>query len=401
MRVLLLGNGFDLNHLFPTSYINFLNTVVFLINTDREKISTIKHVFGNEDLQKRDAFIQKCYEKHDRIYDNITLDRDSIEKIVSVAQNNEWFKYLSESVAVNITWIDFEKEIVRVLEAFDSFFESEKFTLIDHRVVFDFATYKGKEDKYILNSFSYFFERNESRNGIPTEMVKIKKEYVCEKIVGSGTYHLCEDEIISDLYKSLRELADLLKLYLKLFVDIPSKEYANLGIKARFHSLPPAKHIYSFNYTNTYEILYNPDNVEHIHGNTNTDIVLGVNPDKTDDVYSIDTTFLQFKKYFQRTFYSTDNSFLDEIYTQHKTKTLEGTSLYVIGHSLDVTDKDVIRLIFESADNIFILYHSDISVKDQIKNLVGIYGKQGLDRLRAEKKLSFIKQSDVEWIFPS
>lgn len=30
MKVLLLGNGFDLNHKFPTSYINFLNTVMFL-----------------------------------------------------------------------------------------------------------------------------------------------------------------------------------------------------------------------------------------------------------------------------------------------------------------------------------------------------------------------------------
>ena len=43
MKVLLLGNGFDLNHKFPTSYINFLNTVTFLKEIDREKISTIEH----------------------------------------------------------------------------------------------------------------------------------------------------------------------------------------------------------------------------------------------------------------------------------------------------------------------------------------------------------------------
>ena len=38
MNVLLLGNGFDLNHMFPTSYINFLNTVNFLLEVDRESI---------------------------------------------------------------------------------------------------------------------------------------------------------------------------------------------------------------------------------------------------------------------------------------------------------------------------------------------------------------------------
>ena len=132
------------------------------------------------------------------------------------------------------------------------------------------------------------------------------------------------------------------------FCRIHLESYAKLGIKSKFASLPVAEQVYSFNYTNTNEILYRPNIVEHIHGNTNTDIVLGVNPDKTDEVYSIDTAFLQFKKYFQRTFYSTDNAFLKKIY---------------------------------------VLYHSDISAKFQIRNLVEIYGKQGLDRLRAEKDM--------------
>lgn len=57
MKVLLLGNGFDLNHKFPTSYINFLNTITFLREADRDKLSTIGHVFGNEKLQKKDSFI--------------------------------------------------------------------------------------------------------------------------------------------------------------------------------------------------------------------------------------------------------------------------------------------------------------------------------------------------------
>ena len=72
-------------------------------------------------------------------------------------------------------------------------------------------------------------------------------------------------------------------------------------------------------------------------------------------------------------------------------------TLYVIGHSLDATDKDIIKLIFESVDKIYVLYHSETSATSQIRNLVEMYGKQGLDRLRAEKNLCFLKQSGVEW----
>ena len=56
--------------------------------------------------------------------------------------------------------------------------------------------------------------------------------------------------------------------------------------------------------------------------------------------------------------------------------------LYVIGHSLDSTDEDVIRQVFESAKTIRILYHNETSIKNQIKNLVEIYGKEGPDVLQ-------------------
>lgn len=401
MKVLLLGNGFDLNHKFPTSYINFLNTVVFLREADREKITTIGHVLGSEELQKRDPFIEKCYDAHSCIYDGIAVDKKSIEAMIDLAKDNLWFNYLADSVAKNMTWIDFEKEIVRVLEAFFNLFESGILKLANNHVIFNLAELEGQEDKYIIKCFPFFFEKMENRVSINAEMMQIKDEFIVERISGSGTIHLCQDEIIAELYKSLRELADILKMYLKIFVDEPAQEYAKLGIKSKFASLPVAEQVYSFNYTNTYEILYRPNIVEHIHGNTNTDIVLGVNPDKTDEVYSIDTAFLQFKKYFQRTFYSTDNAFLKKIYGHQRAGTLEGIEIYVVGHSLDITDKDIIQLVFESANKIYVLYHSDISAKSQKRNLVEIYGKQGLDRLRAEKDLCFLKQSEVEWIFPT
>ncbi len=401
MNILLLGNGFDLNHKFPTSYINFLNTITFLISIDREKLSTVGNVLGDKILHEKDPFIAECYEKHSRIYDGVAIEKELMEEMTIAAQGNLWFNYLVDSVAKNMTWIDFEKEIARVLKAFDNFFESGIIKRIKDKIVFDFASYNKQEDKYIIKCFPFFFGKYENKTGINSEMMQINDKFIQEKIAGSGTFHLCEEEIVAELYNSLRDLADVLKKYFKIFVDTPSTEYVNFSIKPKFASLPGAIEVYSFNYTNTYEILYRPNVVEHIHGNTNTDIVLGVNPDKNDERYSIDTTFLQFKKYFQRTYYATDNTFLDKIHDQQKLGTLEGIELYVVGHSLDVTDKDIIELIFALASRICVLYHSDISVKNQIKNLVEIYGKQGLDRLRVEKNLCFKKQSDVDWVFPT
>ena len=37
------------------------NTITFLREADRDKLSTIGHVFGNEKLQKKDSFIKECY----------------------------------------------------------------------------------------------------------------------------------------------------------------------------------------------------------------------------------------------------------------------------------------------------------------------------------------------------
>lgn len=405
MKVLLLGNGFDLNHNFPTSYSDFLNTLNFLISAERSIITTIGHVFGNEILQEKCKNIKDAYKVHAKIYNETNLEKEAIEQMVEKAQNNYWFYYLSERIAEKNTWIDFEKEIVRVLDAFEdvlssdeAFFEKEKHAYLR------LYMYNDIENKCIIKRFSFFYDEMETDYGFDSSVLAIRNEFVREKIIGSGVIYLCEDKIAEELYASLRELADLLKQYLKLFVDMPAQKYAELRIKPRFSSLKEtieaAQQVYSFNYTNTYEILYRPNIVEHIHGNTNANIVLGVNPDAKDDVHSIDTTFLQFKKYFQRTFYSTDYAFLRKLYMQIQEVPHEKIELYVVGHSLDVTDKDIIKLVFENAKKICIFHHSNQAAKEHIRNLVEIYGKDGLDRLRMEKNLVFLPLSGVEWIMP-
>ena len=76
MNIFLVGNGFDLHHKFPTRYIDFLHTMGFLIQNKDETYTTIGKIFGNEDLQQANSFIQECYEQHQHIYNSTALDNN-------------------------------------------------------------------------------------------------------------------------------------------------------------------------------------------------------------------------------------------------------------------------------------------------------------------------------------
>lgn len=396
---LLVGNGFDLHHKFPTSYINFLHTIQFLVENYDESIKTVGDVFGNQVLQDRDDFIKKCYDQHKCIYNAIELPEKEIKEIIQNAKNNCWFNYLCECVMGELNWIDFEKEISRVLKAFEVILKDRKvLDEADKCLVFDFATFPYNiEDRIILSKFNFFFEVLGMPYSSHFESAKIKGEYVCEKIKGSNTYCINTNKVVEELYTYLRELANILRDYLLYFVDAPAKEYVKQGKKPYFSNVRAVERVYSFNYTNTFEILYRNNIVDYIHGNTCEDIVLGINPDKDDMLRSVDTTFLQFKKYFQRVFFKTDIDYLTKMRNDRNPALSKEKHLLVIGHSLDKTDEDIIKEIFSTANRITVFYHEESRVKNLIANLVEIYGKEGLDELREEKQLYFLPQSDIEW----
>ena len=64
--------------------------------------------------------------------------------------------------------------------------------------------------------------------------------------------------------------------------------------------------------------------------------------------------------------------------------------LIVMGHSLDVTDKDILLDLFHHANEIIILYHDDTAKASYISNLVKLYGKSGFDSLQKEQMLTFL-----------
>ena len=400
MNVFLVGNGFDLHHKFPTRYIDFLHVMKFLIKEYNPEMNTVGKILGSESLQNNNPFIKVCYEQHAFIYDGVDIDGQVLISLIEQAKRNLWFGYLAECTDKDIKWIDFEKEVLLIIEMVEGFFGCEPdFSRYDNTLSVDFNSIQLQyREKYLLGRFSFFLDEIPSliRLELGAGYKKLGKEYVLEKPLGSACYVLNKDKIVDGLYDSLRELAYILKTYLNIFVDTVARSYFNYGILPQCKSYPTPDRVYTFNYTNTMEILHDVSAVIHIHGKVEEDIVLGVNPDKRDELGGIDTTFLQFKKYFQRCFFNTDAQFIKQM-NDIRPNYNDKRHVYVIGHSLDVTDGDIIQQVFDWSHEITVLYHEKGAVKSYIKNLVELYGKDQFDRLRADKKLKFLSQAEIQW----
>ena len=198
------------------------------------------------------------------------------------------------------------------------------------------------------------------------------------------------NKIIKELVEGLNELSEMLKIYMKCFVENVIKQLIKEKLIGQYSVFSTVDTVVTFNYTNTYEQLTPDTNVIHIHGDLSNDIVLGVNPDANDDLGTANTDFIQFKKYFQRVFYETDHAYLALINRLKESSLSQHDKVIVMGHSLDVTDKDILAELFELADEIKVIYHRKEKVGEYIANLVRMFGKEKFDMWRLQKGLEFV-----------
>lgn len=400
MKILLLGNGFDLYHYFPTRYDNFLHTVEFLQKYyDETTISTVGDVFGDERLTNTDNFIPQCYEKYSSVYNGFELDVDKIKQIVSLSKDNVWFKYFLSVFNKELGWIDFEREIATVIHIFEEFFYD-----CDDVEVVEFSDNKKKE--YILNFFNFFYEHEESEVPgilqIPGKHCWIREEYRIEEPFGSENIVIDKSKIISQLYSEHLKLTEILKLYLEVFVSNPVDALLEKGLVIRNNVFNGVESVITFNYTPSFETLYKAKNIYHLHGELSDKIIIGVNPDvndKADSESYAETDFLRFKKYYQRVLYGSDIGYLKLMNSIREEKSFIDNyyvELLVSGHSLDVTDEDVLREVFGLSDKIVIVCHSESAIATSINNMVKYLGKRDFDSLRSRTDLEFKLYSDFE-----
>ena len=384
MKILMLGNGFDLHHKLPTTYLCFLQTA-HLLSGKSKTPDTIASVFT--ELKDKCEDISKSYTAYREFYEGYHLDNADGEQISQLIKNNIWFKYFWNSYNKNAGWIDFEKEISKVLSIFS-------------KVLTDPNLYDQSRDSLwcdtqnlLIRKFDFFFSARDS-----CTLYFDNYKYLIESLNGVNLYSVNKDKIYNDLYNELIKFSEALNLYFRVFVEKPlskMKEQNDIELNSLFNGYD---HVITFNYTNTYESLYGRSSMHYIHGKLDTNIILGVNPDEKDELSDLDTSYIMFKKYYQRIYHRTDNSFIEMINSIKKDKDAlspQHNDLVVCGHSLDVTDQDLIKQVFDVSGSIYIVCHDLSKIGDYISNLIQIYGKSEFDIIRSTKQLRFITYE--EW----
>ena len=306
---------------------------------------------------------------------------EGVDKIINLAQDNIWFTYLLKSVREDTQWIDVEREIALVLKMFEEFFVDADG---------DFMIMEAKCSnvcKYVISNFPFFYTRKLNIVNGMEPYREIREQYYEEYPPSSGIKKVDKDKIIKVLYKKLEDFSECLRWYLKCFVDSSLDMIRQETGFKHVEAICSINQTITFNYTNTAEKLYSHHGVFHLHGNINSKIILGINPDENDMLDTVNTSFIAFKKYYQRVYLGTDEDYIKWLKNMIETK--EKLSLLIMGHSLDVTDKDIIKELFNCANEIIVLYHSEEAQRSLIKNLIKIFGYEEFNRIRNNKSLTF------------
>jgi len=444
MKILIIGNGFDLARGLPTKYTDFLESSrkFFEYCNDENKHSLFGEFFSKA-LKQQDLYDEFC----------------SFE-------NNVWLEYMisryQKNKEVGDTWIDFEREVRAVIEALEGtyladniylwniqgafpyyffidkfnkshhekpeidekyamevseflFNELMKFTrafemyivcIIDKHVA-DFAANKNihklsdKVVKYRQNYRRLHYEKNSAQvqqeyaieSYLATNKISTQKEL--EQISGYDKLKAAKDVATEALNKMLAENNDLQSMY----------EASNLlKITSEFD------YILSFNYTSTFKSLYSNDFTKfcYIHGkaqlvNGKTNMIFGIDETLQEGDKKEQFIFAKFKKYFQRIVNMTGSTYKDWLENAKISNWTSNYEVYIIGHSLDLTDHEILKEFFDiDKENkyvkITIFYRDELSKVKLIENTINMLGKEELIRRvhGSKSNIFFVNQYDEE-----
>ena len=364
-KILLVGNGFDLAHGLLTSYNDFL----FLMK------EWIFFVLAYKEKKEHGRF-----ERYLVNADN--LDNQKIEKLDEIIKGNSWVHYFCNCEAEIDGWIDFEKEIYPVMELFEFIFQA-KHEMRGHG--------RKSGEAHILKT---------EINPNLIRVAKLWEKYICSKEkdtiyvkeeFASMQYGVLKKKILKSLKEEFDEFIYAFEIYLHEFVykkeDIKLiKQIKNIN----------ADYVISFNYTLT-EKLYgiSEKNTHHIHGKIREDLeqgtsnmVLGVNEQKDQNL-----DFIYFVKYFQRIQKRTGTNYKSFI-NRYSGGMREEYELHIYGHSLDVTDEDILKYVIDGAKKVYIYRYSQEDFESKVINLIALYGREEVEENIENGRFEFVPTED-------
>ena len=429
MNILIVGNGFDLSHYLPTKYDHFMDAMNVIENKDTgglpndlenrpidECLRLLNSTFDKRENQKDETqsitfeelfnktrdpnFLEKTKEFYKT--SNIVLTQKSVLEFQYRLAKNCWYQYFKLHVIDIKTWIDFEKKIEDVLLALSlsyPFFKDLNFKNKSKFRVSELKTEIGFTNYQVLSVFNLFDSEESVYQGIDTIFCN-----GCEAKNG-----LSFELVLNFIQKELDEFIKIFNLYLELVIDRlePKSQF-----KIEANNWVQPDHIFSFNYTNTFQKFYqNNVKTEYLHGKfgEKQNIVLGISDLEDESLKNLKA--YGFTKYHQKLFKDTDYLFLDELSEIRKIIEVcrgsfsnEVVSLYVWGHSLDYSDKeyiiDIFRLNEFDGRNIQLtIYYFNKSAKfSLLNNLLAILGKETVEKWMKNKWLIFERNPEVKLV---
>lgn len=409
MKIALLGNGFDLHHSLPTRYIDILHLFSFWASNHDKLYKTAGEVLNDyisqENMDIYDSFFT-FYKNYKKTLNFVSIDENEAKKLIYELKHSFWFNYFSNAKNVNINWIDFEKEISMIIDVFDYIIknspaEHEKINYKDCPR-FSLCLWHDLDNPCI----SIFEDPTEELNCLVVHIDSIFKN--TNSYSSNKTYNV--EKITEYLYNQLDIIKKAIVFYLKIFINSVTSEIKK---SKSLSFLDDCRLIVSLNYSNTFEKIYYTPNDKmvmcHYHGDASKNsIVLGIDSSTNDEFStntSPDTTFLVFKKYYQRILQNCDYEFsvvrrnmksADALYNGNLPGYREyllnnPDTLYVVGHSLDSTDRDIIVELFEFCKYVFVYYYQISDFGKYIQNLIKIFGKSKFEEMRNNGKIQFKK----------
>lgn len=369
MNMLIIGNGFDIAHGRPTKYEDFLNFIEQIIRTKTyhgtkdEFESTIPALHLDVKQYILSAFETRVIS----VCETTSNKNKMVQEIYECVEENIWYEYFQTIVRENKirgkNWIDFESEIQEIIKVFDKRFHDlyEPFVIL------------SQEKKTLSSKIRLFYSKlNFSKYNAQKGRIKDYRP-------------TCLD-FIEKTYQDLEALIRCLEIYLddcvvKGQVACYSPDIQELKIDS----------VLSFNYTSTPKCIYpSLTNTHYIHGRAKSDrpatennMVLGVNEYWDDHERDFRTNFNCYKKFVQRIIKETGFNykiFINYILTERRIeRSYRNNHVYIFGHSLDVTDGDILREVIRTPDvDTTIFYRNKQQQANQIANLSKVLGQDEL-----------------------
>lgn len=372
MRYLVLGNGFDLAHGLKTGYKDFL---LYAIQRDKALFNNFTKENQNTDI----IFIEP---------DNSESDMYFRGKLL----HNVWMNYFvilyRDKLIRGENWIDFEMEISYIIENFDRKAKSKM------ELVSDLKDLNNKDNNKFLTFYNlYGILHTKGVGGVKKQTYK---------------------ELINDLSGDLNDVILAFEFYLQNEVENVGINRYSLDIK----NLGKLDGVLNFNYTTTLQRVYTELSsvpIHYIHGKVSTgnenNMVLGVNEYWDEEGAIQHTDFNVFKKFTQRVMKNTGVDYRKWVYNATNQGNKFGeirkrtsyddlglSEVYIFGHSLDISDKDLLKELFENDMLVVNIFYKDkVHQADLIAAIVRMISERKfIEQYQAyPQRIRFVQQNEM------